>query len=239
MLKKIIVCGLPLFAVGQVNAADEAATQKGLWQGNVELGVISTTGNTKNLTINTKAGLGTERKNWRHKLEATWLRAEDDGNKTAEKYTAKGQTDFKITEHNYVLAAIEYENELNSGYDYRLTETLGYGYRALDLSNMSLDFEIGPGARQSQETNGGKENVYLMRAAVKYAWAISDTSEFGEIVKVDYNPDMTISTSTTQLSAKINSSLATKLAFMIKNTSNSPTGVATDTETTVTLVYGF
>jgi len=58
---------------------------------------------------------------------------------------------------------------------------------------------------------------------------------------VDVGEDTTVTKSVTALTAQINGSLATKITYTIKNTSDVPTDdiEKTDTETAVTLVYSF
>ena len=80
----------------------------------------------------------------------------------------------------------------------------------------------------------------LIRGAARYAWKITQYSNFTEDITVDVGEDVTVTKSVTGLTAKINTSLATKLTYTIKNTSKVPAGVKkTDTEMAVTLVYSF
>ncbi|KAF0192935.1 MAG: hypothetical protein FD165_38 [Gammaproteobacteria bacterium] len=80
----------------------------------------------------------------------------------------------------------------------------------------------------------------LARAAGNYVWKISDTTTFSEELTIDAGQDSTISKSVTGLKSQVAGNLATKLTLTIKNTSDVPPGVEkTDTETAVTLVYGF
>jgi putative salt-induced outer membrane protein len=80
----------------------------------------------------------------------------------------------------------------------------------------------------------------LIRGAGHYTWNITEHSKFSEDLTIEAGEDVTVTKSVTGLSAKINSSLATKLTYTVKNTSKVPAGVKkTDTEFAVTLVYGF
>ncbi len=230
---------LLLAAVSAGNAADPQVAD-GSWKGNVELGIVTTTGNTETETINAKAKAVTEREKWRHTVFIELLNSSNNGDTTAERYVVNGQSDYKFGEHNYLFVMVNYENARFSGYDYRVNEALGYGRRVISKTALTLDLEIGPGARQSKLDSGGNENELTLRGAAKLAWKISDTSTFTTDLNTDVGEDTTVTKSVTALTAQINGSLATKITYTIKNTSDVPPGIEkTDTETAVTLVYSF
>ncbi len=210
------------------------------WQGNVELGFVNTTGNTETETINAKAKVQFEQQSWRHTLTYESLTSSDHGITTAERYVLNGQSDYKFSEHNYFFMMLNYEDDSFSGYDYRISETLGYGRRVVAEPKLILDLEIGPGARQSKLAAGGSDNEVILRGAAKLVWKLSETSSLTENLSIDVGENSTITKSVTALTAQINRSLATKITYTIKNTSEVPAGVEkTDTETAVTLVYSF
>lgn len=181
-----------------------------------------------------------ERDHWRHNLALEALNSEEDDDTIAERYLATWQSDYKFSEHEYLFGRVAYEDDKFSGYEYRVTETVGYGRRVLDRSNMTLDLEAGPGARQSKLEDGNTENEFVTRLAARYAWQISEHAKFTEDLSSDIGKDAAITKSVTGLQAKINGNLAMKVTFTVENTSDVPDGVdKTDTETAVTLVYGF
>jgi len=210
------------------------------WKGNVELGIVTTTGNTETETINAKAKAETEREKWRHTIHVESLNSSTQGTTTAERFVINGQSDYKFSDHNYFFAMINYEDDSFSGYKYRVSEALGYGRRVIGDAALTLDLEIGPGARQSKLDSGASDNEYTVRGAAKLAWKISETSVFTEDLSSDVGENVTVTKSVTALTAQVNGSLATKITYTIKNTSDVPAGIEkTDTETAVTLVYSF
>jgi len=221
--------------------AAEATTEKSLWKASAELGFVSTTGNTETETLNAKAKASTDRQQWRHEVEATSLNSSDATSTTAQKFTLSGKSDYKLEGgKNFIFGTVAYENEKFSGYEYRVTEAIGYGRRVLEDDVKTLDLEIGPGARQSKLDNGDTESEMLVRAAAIFDWTISKTSKFGEALTVEAGEDVTVTKSVTSLSSQIEGNLSMKVTFTYKNTSDVPVGVdETDTETAVTLVYDF
>ena len=241
-VQKIILVSAAFFMVviASISSAEETNAASGEWKGNVELGIVNTTGNTETETINTKAKAETEREKWRHTLTFDMLTSKDDGTTTADHHVVNGQSDYKFSAHNYFFAMLNYENDAFSGFEYRISEALGYGRRVIDWPTLTLSFEIGPGARQSKPEIGASEDEVTVRGAAKLVWNIAETSAFTEDLTTDVGEDITITKSVTALTAQINGSLATKITYTVKNTSEVPAGVAkTDTETSVTLVYSF
>lgn len=225
-------------------AEDEAA--KSLWKSSAELGYVSTSGNSETESLNAKVAASTDRENWRHKAEATALKSSSEDATgadvtTAKKVTLMGQSDYKLEGKNFLFGVITYENDKFSGFDYQVTEAIGYGRRVIDETDMTLDLEIGPGARQSKlAATGKKESEGMIRAAAKFDWAVSKTSKFGEVLTVEAGEDVTITKSVTSLSSQIEGNLSMKISYTYKRTSEVPVGVDdTDTETAVTLVYSF
>jgi putative salt-induced outer membrane protein len=239
--KRISIAPFLLLTVAAVSSClAEEEVNDGSWKGNAELGIVNTTGNTETETISAKAKAETEREKWRHTINFEALNSSDQNATTAERYFLSGQSSYKMGKKNFFFVLLSYEDDRFSGYDYRVTESIGYGRRVIGEPDLTLDLEIGPGARQSKLESGGSEDELLVRGAAKLAWKISKTSKFSEDFSTEVGEDVTVTKSVTGLSAQINGSLATKITYTIKNTSDVPVGVKkTDTETAVTLVYSF
>lgn len=238
MKKSITLLASALMITANAYAEEEAV--KSLWKASAELGFVSTSGNTETETLNAKAMASTDREHWRHKVEVTTLNSSDATTTTAQKFTLLGKSDYKLDDKNFLFGLVTYENEKYSGYDYRVTESIGYGRRVIEDADMILDLEIGPGARQSKLETGATEREAMVRAAAKFDWVLSKTSKFGEALTVEAGEDVTVTKSVTSLSSNINGSLSMKITYTYKLTSDVPVGKDdTDTETAVTLVYNF
>ena len=210
------------------------------WKGEGEFGYVSTSGNTDTANLKARLGLVNERDMWRHSAMLEALNTSDSDTTTAERYAASWQTDYKFSEFDYVFGRLHYETDKFSGYDYRISEILGYGRRVLHHDDMTLDLEAGPGARQSKLETGESENEMILRLAGRYAWQITEQSRFTQDLSFDIGEDATISRSVTAVQASIVGNLAMKLSYSVENVSDVPPGVKkTDTETAATLVYSF
>lgn len=218
----------------------DASKNKRDWSGEAELGLISTHGNTQTDTINAKGKVQTEKEKWRYLGQVTALNTSDDSGTTAERYEAKAKSDYKLSDQNYFFAQLLYENDRFSGYNYRLSESFGYGRRIVNQDNLKLDVEIGPGARQSKLDDGSSSDEFIVHSAANLSWQLSKTSKFTQEVSVEAGDKSTLSKSLSTLTTKINGAFAMKISYQAKHASDVPPGIVkTDTESAITLVYSF
>lgn len=232
-----------LVLIGAFGAAAPAAAMDVLgtaWKGAGEFGYAATSGNTDTQSLSAKLNLTHERTHWRHTLNLEGLNNADHDVTTAERYAGSWQTDYKFAKFDYVFGRLSYETDKFSGYDYRTSETAGYGRRVLSTDSMTLDLEAGAGARQSRLETDGTEHETIARLAGHYAWQLGPNAKFTEEASTEIGADATVTRSVTALQTDIIGNLAMKLSYTVENTSDVPSGVAkTDTETMVSLVYKF
>jgi len=218
------------------------------WKTTAELGFIKTTGNTETQTSSAKLDAVYEVDKWRHTGHAEGYGTQSSdattGNSvvSAERYMASGKSDYKFSELDYIFGLVKLQKDRFSGFEYENVVSAGYGRKIIKQADMELDLEIGPGMRFYKVHNAANgTDEAILRLAGKYWWAISDTSKFTQDLSVDIGEDITSTESITGLQANINSSLALKLTYTIRNKSEvpNPTVEKTDTEAGVTLVYNF
>ena len=234
MNKKTALIVAPLLLAG-------AAEADSGWTGEAELGVVLTSGNTETQSVSGKAKVGYEQRKWRHTATFEALNTRDEDATTAERYTLTGKSDYKVTERQYLFGLVTYDADRFSGFDYQLSEALGYGVKAIDRDSLKLDLEAGAGARQSKlEESGDTENEGIVRLAGNLAWNIGETSEFTQALNSEIGEESTITRSVTALKSQVAGYLAMKISYSVKHVSDVPDDVRhTDQETAVTLVYGF
>lgn len=236
---RYIAIGLVLAALTAAPAWGEDAP-KG-FSGEAELGFVATGGNTETQNLNAKAKVGHETERWRHEAQGETVLASDSDGATAERYFVTAKTERKLGERAYLFGTASWEKDLFSGYEYRVTEALGYGHRLVATDRVTLNLEAGPGARQSRvERSGTTDTEAMGRIALNAAWKATDTATLSEEATSEIGQDATVTRSVTALKTQVTGQLATKVRFTVKNTTDTPAGVeATDYETAVTLVYGF
>lgn len=210
------------------------------YKGSVELGYVDTSGNTETKTLNAKAKVEAMYKKWRQMLQLEALNTSTQDVTTAERYLAQLKTDYQFSKRDYTFGLLNYENDRFSGYDYWTSITLGYGRRVIDEKSLWLELEGGPGYRYSKLSDGDSLDEAILRLAGGLGWQISESALFEQDLSTEIGEDVTINRSVSALSMQIIGSLAMKLSYTYRHTSEVPEGVKkADTKTSLTLVYQF
>ncbi|AMQ88342.1 MULTISPECIES: DUF481 domain-containing protein [Marinobacter] len=224
------------------------AQDSGNWTGEAELGVLVTSGNTEETKVNGRLGLQHETQTWRNTGEFSSRYTETEDQTTAEEYKAALEADYKFDDNQYWFVRGSYEDDRFSGYDFESTLTTGYGNRVWQAGDRSfLDLSVGGGYRYNklrQENPDGRdvEEEAIARLAGQFDYALSETALFRQKLSTEIGLDEnnTISQSETSLQSNIVGSLSMKAAFRVKHVSDAPVGSdKTDTETSLSLLYGF
>jgi len=210
------------------------------WIADLGLGYVKTTGNSNTTTFKGDLKAVKEVEKWRHTFTAEGLNTADGDTTTAERYYLAEKSDYKFSKFNYVYGTVTYDNDRFSGYSYRTTLSVGYGRRLIHEPTITLDGDVGPGVRYSKPEDGDAEDELIAHLALNFKWGITDNSEFTQDLYSDIGEDTTITRSITALSANINKTLALKLSYTYKYTSQVPVGIdKADTEAVVTVVYKY
>ncbi len=226
----------------QVSGAEEAETgpEEG-WSGEAEVGFVATTGNSETESFNARFALRNEAYPWRHETRLEALRSSDEDETTAERYLFAHKSDYRFGENRYLFGTVRYEDDRFSGYDYRISETFGYGRRVYEEPGVSLDLEAGFGGRHSlPEESDEREDEVILRGAGNLIWQISPSARFTEQLFVESGDRNTFTESVSALKLKINGNLATKLSYTVRHNTDVPEYTEnTDTISSVTLVIDF
>lgn len=231
---------LPIAAQGQDSAKN--------WEGEAELGVLKTSGNTDETKVNGRLGLKHEVETWRNTGEFRSAYSEAEGVTTAERYRAALESDYKFTDRQFWYVRAFYEDDRFSGFNYQSSLTTGYGNRVWVGGDRSfLDLTIGGGYRFNRlevpdNTGSRDDNEAIGRFAGRYDQALSETALFRQELSVEVGLDdqATTTESETSVQANIVGSLSMRAAYLVQHLSDPPAGSAnTDTELSVSLVYGF
>ena len=238
----------PLAVACLVVAPVAWAQESGNVEGEAELGILLTSGNTEETKVNGRLALKHETTMWRNTGEFGSRYTEADDETTAEEYQAALESDYKFDEQQYWFVRGSWEDDRFSGYDFESTLSTGYGNRVWQVGERSfLDLSGGLGYRYNklEEVNDDgddAEKEAIARLAAHFDYALSDTALFRQKLSTEIGLDEnnTISQSETALQTSIVGSLSMKAAFRVKHVSDAPAGTEkTDTETSLSLLYGF
>jgi putative salt-induced outer membrane protein YdiY len=218
------------------------------WEGEGELGVLVTSGNTEETNINGRLALIHEVTEWRNSGEFRSAYSETDDVTTAEKYRATLQSDFKFEGNQYLFVRGDYEDDRFSGYDFQSSLTTGYGNRLWNRGERSfLDLSAGVGYRFNKlevpDADGNRDQEEaIVRLAGQFDYALSENALFRQKLSTEIGLDEnnTITESETSVQATVVGNVSMKAAYRVKHVSDEPEGSDdTDTEISLSLLYGF
>lgn len=237
-----MLCALVLLAIaGPTLAQAPAAAPTDPFVGNIALGYLATNGNTDSTNANANFEATWDLDGpWKHDWTALAITARTNDVTTAESYSAgyKAQRDFSAT--SYLFFAGDWRQDEFSGYNEQLSETVGYGRRLIDTERHMLALEGGAGAKQSELLTGEELDEAIVRGALDYVWAISETSEFNQKLLLEQGDDNRYTESTTSLKTRVVGNIAVVLSLVIKKNSDVPVGIEnTDRFTSIALEYAF
>lgn len=228
-----------------VQAQDSGARD---WEGEAELGVLVTTGNTEETNINGRLGLKHEVAKWRNTGEFRSAFSETEGVTTAEKYRTELESNYKFDEQQYWFVRLFHEDDRFSGFEFQSSLTTGYGNRVWQTGERSfLDLSAGAGYRFNKLEEPGPDgsrddDEAIGRVAARYDQALSATALFRQTLSVEMGLDgnETTTESETSIQANIVGGVSMKAAYRVQHLSDPPAGSEdTDTELSVSLLYGF
>jgi putative salt-induced outer membrane protein len=265
LLTSALLLSLPLLT----QAADPPPPPKQGWSGSGEAGLAVASGNTQSENVNAKIDIKFNDDHWKDDIYLLALRNKANVNSmqadgttaahyqlTANRDEAGASAGYKLDGRSYVVAAVRYEHDEFSPFDYQYIASLGYGYQALKNAHDELSFEGGAGYKVVQPTSMYVSNPAPPPALVKVN-PDSDSSAAGR-GKVDYKHNFNASTSFVNtllvesasgntfvqndagVAVKMNSNLALKLGYQFRHNSEVRDGFKhSDELLTTNLVYGF
>ncbi|MES0873800.1 DUF481 domain-containing protein [Sinimarinibacterium thermocellulolyticum] len=211
------------------------------WAGEVGLGYLGTSGNTRTESLNGKLALDYTRGGWKNGFKAQSTYSTDQDETTAERYALSDKLDWSFSERNYLFVSLDWEKDLFGGIRERTSETVGYGRKLLVGPTHFLEAAIGAGARQSKENvTGLRDEDLIYRGSALYTWKLSETSAFSEGVKVESGESNTFAESLAELKVSIVGNLFVSISYTVRYNSDVPDGSdQTDTFTAINLSYAF
>jgi putative salt-induced outer membrane protein len=211
------------------------------FSGQGEFGMVIARGNSETETANARLALNWERERWSNESTFNFVYGRDSGETNASRFVLGNKTEYDLDEKSYVLAALRYDRDRFSAFNYQSTLAIGYGRYLVDSERHRLKGEVGPGFRVAELRETGETETDLIgRGFLDYRWKISDTTELTNRFLVESGSDNTFAENALGLSVAINARLSLKAGVAVRhNTDVDPGREKTDTLSTVNLVYNF
>jgi len=222
------------------------------WTGKAEAGYVMARGNTDTDSANGKFELAMERNQWKHAFAAAGLYGNNNEIKSAERWEARWQSDYALTEKLFTFGALRYEQDHFSGFDYQESVAVGLGYKFLDTDTVKLSATLGAGFRRLRpeelikDENGvvidripGEESDDITaNGGVQYEHQITASTKLIDKLLVESGSDNTFAQNDFAVQVSMTDVLALAVGYSVRHNTDPPAGLEkTDRLTTVNLVY--
>jgi putative salt-induced outer membrane protein len=206
----------------------------------LELGIMTTTGNTEDESIKVKGHVELIRDAWDYAWSLDAFRSSRQSQLTAQRFYMVGSADYQLSEVSFVEGRLAYEDDRFSGYDSQNDASINYGRTLLtNIDNMILTYSAGIGVRRS-ESDAENFSEAIFRLAGDYKWDVSENALFNQILSAEAGDETSIYRWESSIETNILENLSLKFTFNVKHQTEVPVGRQnTDTATSVTLVMNF
>jgi len=174
-------------------------------------------------------------------VAAKGYQASEDGEDSAERYSGRVQSDYRLTDRSYLFVTGRYERDRFGAFDRRASLATGVGRRFIETEDIELDLEAGVGRRVS-EPDGTNERNYDTIGVLRgdFDWRLSQVSEFSQELEVESGESNTTTRSVSAIRSRFAGNLSWVLSYTIEHNSDVPADTEkTDRYTAVSLQYGF
>ncbi|MEE1999932.1 DUF481 domain-containing protein [Alkalimonas sp. MEB108] len=240
------------YAATDLTQAEQAMLQPKLG-GDVELGLLYSSGNTKATSVRLNSELVHEIPYFRNRYQVQGLtrtskvrNADDDGYNrvtSGQRIGLTGQSNYKFAASNQSgFGRAAYLNDRFGAFREQASVALGYANRVFDQSPSYLDLETGPGVGYQRRQNGDSEGGLIWFAAANLEYKVYQGTRFRQALETILSLDGESSSvlSRSSLTAQLNGRLSMRFNFIVKYDSKPDPGrFKTDTETSASVVYSF
>jgi putative salt-induced outer membrane protein len=224
------------------------------WSGKGQAGYVMSRGNSDTDAANVKFDLNLLRNDWKHNLLLDGLFGRSTGITSAERWDLRLQSSYQINARLFSFAALSYQDDRFSGFQYQASASGGMGYKFINSDTTNLSGQLGVGYRSLRPELLIKD----VTGAVIDRIAQQTQTEVVATAGVDFSHRFNTSTKLTDklvsesgssnvsirndlaLEVKMNKKLSLAAGFSVLENTKPPAGLKqTDTITTLNVVYGF
>ena len=224
------------------------------WSGKGQVGYVMSRGNSDTDSANVKLDLNLLRNDWKHILLLDGLFGRSAGVTSAERWDARLQSNYQVSVHLFSFAALSYQDDRFSGFQYQASASGGLGYKFLDSDTTRLSAQIGVGYRSLRpelliKNDAGAvieripqqtQTEVVGTAGVDFSHQFNASTKLLDKLNAESGSSNTSIRNDLALEVKMNSRLSLAAGFSVLENTKPPAGLKrTDTITTLNLVYGF
>lgn len=223
------------------------------WAGDVELGLVLSSGNTESTAIRANAELQHEMKDFRNKYLIQTLFQRNSqfdrennsktSNTTGQRLNLVGQSNYKFYRSEFsIFGRGAYLNDRFGAFREQASIAAGSAMRIYEEGDNYWDIETGPGFAHQETSDGDRSTGIIWYAATNLDYQLNEHNSFRQSLEWSVSLDGKNSSwqSRSAFTSQVSGQLSMRLGFLVKyDSSPGAFRSKTDTETSATLVYSF
>lgn len=224
------------FCIAGFNLVATAGETSGL----AELGYLARSGNSDSSDLNAKFQVAHAYDRWTQSFHAAIEQSEEDDERTANRFLVGVKSEYRLSDHDYVFATVDYASDDFGAYRSRWTETLGYGRRLISQETQTLDLELGVGARQATLQTREEQSDMIARLGLNYLYKFASSADVSNKLLIESGADNTYAQNETAVRMPLLENVSLKVAYTVRHNTEVAVGTEkTDTLTSVNVAYSF
>lgn len=223
-------------------AQEKKKDEEKVWKINIEAGMTLSKGNSRQESIYSKNSVDFNKEKWTNLFKTRLENTTANKERVKERYDVNNQTRYNFSKRNYRLAEFEYIDDRFGGYDYRISETFGYGRDLIKKPNMDLSLQLSGGFRQVKLTNSDKDLTWLVRSTIHFDWKIKDGIRLIENLDISVDNERIITRSDTSFRIvlkNLSESIYLQIGYFLENRSDATEAGVKNTDTTFMNTIGY
>lgn len=223
------------------------------WAGDVELGLVLSSGNTESTAVRANAELQHEMKDFRNKYLIQTLFQRNSqfdqntnsktSNTTGQRLNLVGQSNYKFHRSEFsIFGRGAYLNDRFGAFREQASIAAGAAMRIYEEGDSYWDIETGPGFAHQETADGDRSTGIIWYAATNLDYQLNEHNSFRQSLEWSVSLDGKNSSwlSRSAFTSQVSGQLSMRLGFIVKyDSSPGEFRSKTDTETSATLVYSF
>jgi putative salt-induced outer membrane protein len=225
-----------------------------VWIGKGQFGFLSSHGNSDAESINGNIDMLRYDGPWKNEFNVIGLYGKNSGIVSAERWEARGQSNYTISGGLFAFGGLRYEHDLFDGFQYQASLTAGLGYKLVNTDDTKLTAQVGPGYRRLRPEIIDKDSSgavisrtpqdaigeAIATAGVDFSQTITKTTVFTNKFLMEAGSSDTLLHDELALTVKMSDKLALSVGYGITDNTKPPAPLKKlDTVASVNLVFGF
>jgi putative salt-induced outer membrane protein len=224
------------------------------WSGKGQAGYLMSRGNSDADSFNAMLDLFLVSDKWKHELTVDGLYGKSAGIVSAERWDARLQSNYSITNALYAFGALTYINDKFSGFQYQTSATGGIGYKFINTDSTKFSAQAGVGYRTLRpedlikDPDGAvveripqdSQSEVVGTAGIDFEQDFNSSTKLTDKLIVESGSANTQITNALALAVKMSKKLSLSIGYGLIDNTKPPAGLKSlDQTTTVNLVYAF